>query len=167
MRIPAAGLAFTSSLRISSAPGEPPGSRVATPAMPGLQRLAKRFDLRGLAGALAAFQGDEAAASLSCPRTSPICRAPCVPKMPARGTALRGIDRHGQAGKSGAVTVRVPTFWPTAIGAFRPGSGFSTRSSCPAWESTCMVTASGLAAVTGTVGCRRPPPAPADNIWLA
>ena len=56
------------------------------------------------------------------------------------------------AGKSGAVTVMVPTFWPCAIGAVRPGSVFSTVFS-PAWESTCMVTATACAGVTGTLGC--------------
>ena len=43
-----------------SAPGEPPGSRVSTTSMPTrLEPLGQQRRMRGLAAALAAFEGDE------------------------------------------------------------------------------------------------------------
>jgi hypothetical protein len=51
------------------------------------------------------------------------------------------------------------------MGAFSPASG-RTWSFMPAWESTCMVTFSALAAVTGTVGSVPPATATVPTTWL-
>ena len=49
-----------SNSRSTSAPGAPPGSRVRSTGKPGIaQRLRQQPSLRGLAGALAAFERDE------------------------------------------------------------------------------------------------------------
>ena len=72
----------SSSSRMRSARGVPPGSRVTTTSSPrACQRVAQRGDLRRLADALAAFDGDELAA---------IHRRRNFPQIPLHGEVVLG-----------------------------------------------------------------------------
>ena len=72
-----------------SAPGEPPGSRVSTTPMPSaLQALGQQRRVGRLAGALAAFEGDETSAHLAISRG-------IVPDRPGHGLAKASGCRRG------------------------------------------------------------------------
>ncbi len=85
--------------RISSAPGEPPGSRVTTALMPALpQRLGQKPRLGRFAGALAALEGDEAAAfcrvQLRFPKMQIARGGGHAPERAEPGHRLRCDQRH-------------------------------------------------------------------------
>jgi hypothetical protein len=100
------GSPSTSKLRISSAPGEPPGSRVTTHFDAArIQRCRQSLRLRGFAGALAAFQRDEAAGHCAALRPEISARSPRkdAAEKAGAGNGIRGIDGNFNSGKSGAV----------------------------------------------------------------
>ena len=113
----------TRSLRIISAPGEPPGSRVATTRWPrAFEPALEPRDLGRLARPFAAFQGDEAPG-----RRRRVTRASRTgnagswsstrPNTPMRGTSAPASSGYSMTRPSGSVTTAVPSLAPLVIGA--------------------------------------------------